>query len=118
MSLKLTRWDPAESLNTDRDMAGYLEAIMEDPTPPELVRSALGDIARAMGIREISKQTGIDLKELKRAFLTDDVPDLKTVSKLIRALSPKAPSVPRETRMGKTVTRVRPNVKRTKSKAS
>jgi probable addiction module antidote protein len=41
-------WDPAEHLETDEDMAVYLEAALEDGDPA-LVAAALGDIARARG---------------------------------------------------------------------
>lgn len=112
MSIKLTRWDAAEYLETTDDMAEYLDAVLIDTTP-ELTRMALQAIARAIGIREISKQTGIDLNELKRAFLTDLEPDSKTVQKLLRALNSHAPAV---SRRPKTVSTR--NVKRTKRKAS
>ena len=89
MGLKTTRWDAADGLETDEDMALFLEIILEDPIP-EVVRGALGAIARAKGIQLISKETGIGLKQLQRAFLRDDIPNPKTVKKLLKALRPKA----------------------------
>jgi len=41
-------WDPAEHLETEEDMAIYLEAALEE-NDPALVAAALGDIARAKG---------------------------------------------------------------------
>lgn len=118
MNLKTTRWDAAENLDTNEDMASFLEIVMEDPNPPTVVRSGLGALARAMGIREIAKQTGIDIKELKRAFLTDDVPSPKTVAKVIRGLGGKASVTPRKKTVTKAVVRVSPTGKRAKRKAS
>ncbi len=43
---KTTLWDPAEHLETDEDIAAYLEAALEEGDPA-LVAAALGDIARA-----------------------------------------------------------------------
>ena len=117
MTIKLTRWDAAEHLNTNEQMGSFLAIALEEPDPV-LTRAVMDDIARAMGIREISKQTGIELKELKRAFLTDDVPDSKTVAKLIRALNPKSTALPRKTKIDKTVVGASRNMKRAKSKAS
>lgn len=44
-------WDPAEHLETDEDMAAYLEAALEDGDP-NLIAAVLGDIARAKGLRQ------------------------------------------------------------------
>ena len=118
MNVKTTRWDAAEDLDTNEDMASFLEIVMEEPSPPKVVRSALGAIARAMGIREISKRTGIDIKVLKRAFLTDDIPSPKTVANVIRGLGGKARSVVRKKSVVKTAVSVSPTVKRVKRKAS
>ncbi|MEO8248864.1 MAG: addiction module antidote protein [Burkholderiales bacterium] len=46
-----TPWDPAEHLQSDEDMAAYLEAALEEGDPA-LVSAALGDIARAKGMTQ------------------------------------------------------------------
>jgi len=117
MGLKTTRWDAAEHLNTNEEMASYLEISQEEPDP-ELTRAVLGDVARAMGLREIAKQTGIDIKELNRAFLTDDETSMKTIAKVIRGLGGKATVTPRKKAVVKSLVRVSPTVKRAKRKAS
>ena len=55
---KTKRWDPAEHLETEEDMAAYLEAALEDGDPA-LVAAALGDIARAKGMSQIARETGL-----------------------------------------------------------
>ena len=52
-------WDPAEHLETDEDMAAYLEAALEEGDPA-LVAAALGDIARAKGMALIARETGLE----------------------------------------------------------
>ena len=47
--LKTIPWDAAQYLKTDEDIAEYLDAVFEDGDP-ELIRHALGDIARAKGM--------------------------------------------------------------------
>lgn len=46
----LGRWDVVDHLNTEEDMALYLEACVEEGDPA-LVAAALGDIARARACR-------------------------------------------------------------------
>ncbi len=45
MALKTTRWDAADYLKTKDDFVAYLDAVLEDGNP-ELLKAALGDIAR------------------------------------------------------------------------
>src|SRR6266567_824996 len=47
-------WDPAEHLETEEDMAAYLEAALEEGDP-SLVSAALGDIARAKGMTQLAR---------------------------------------------------------------
>ena len=50
MALQTTRWDSAEYLQTEEDIAAYLNAILEE-NDPALVTHALGVIARAKRIQ-------------------------------------------------------------------
>ena len=58
VKLKAKPWDVVDHLKTERDIAGYLEAAFEDGDPT-LIAAALGDVARAKGMMEISRQTGV-----------------------------------------------------------
>ena len=51
-------WDPAEHLETDDEMAAYLEAVFEEGDAA-VIASALNDIARAMGMTQIARETGL-----------------------------------------------------------
>lgn len=42
-------WDPAEHLETEEDMAAWLDAALEDGDPA-LIVAVLGDMARAQGM--------------------------------------------------------------------
>ena len=52
MALKTRRWDPTETLATKEDIAAYLDAVLEDGDP-DLLKAALGDIARAKGMAQV-----------------------------------------------------------------
>ena len=78
-------WDPAEHLETDEDMAAYLEAALEDGDPT-LVAAALGDIARAKGMTQIAREAGLGRESLYKALSPEGNPEFATVLKVVRAL--------------------------------
>jgi probable addiction module antidote protein len=82
---KTRSWDAAEHLETEEDMALYLEAALEDGDPA-LVAAALGDIARAKGMSEIARETGLGRESLYKALSPEGNPEFATVLKVIRAL--------------------------------
>ena len=78
-------WDVAEHLETEEDMAAYLEAALEEGDPA-LVAAALGDIARARGIAQLARETGLGHESLYRALSPEGNIELATVLKVVRAL--------------------------------
>jgi probable addiction module antidote protein len=79
------KWDAAEHLKTDEDMAAYLEAALEE-NDPVLVAAALGDIARAKGMSELARQTGLGRESLYKALSPGGNPEFSTVLKVVKAL--------------------------------
>ena len=77
--IKTRPWDVAEHLATEEDMAAYLEAALEDGAPA-LVAATLGDIARAKGMSEIARETGLGRKSLYKALSPDGNPEFSTVA--------------------------------------
>ena len=78
-------WDVAEHLESDEDMAAYLEAALEEGDPV-LVAAALGDIARAKGMALIARETGLGRESLYKALSPEGNPKFATVLKVVRAL--------------------------------
>lgn len=59
--LKLKKWDGAEHLKTDEDMALYLKAGFEEAgDDAAFIAKALGTIASAKDMTELAKETGLD----------------------------------------------------------
>ncbi len=56
--IKLTKWEAVDHLKTEEDMAFYLEACLEE-NDPALLAAALGDIARARGMAQLPRDTGL-----------------------------------------------------------
>jgi probable addiction module antidote protein len=78
-------WDAAEHLETDEDMAAYLEAALEEGDP-SLIAAALGDIARAKGMSQTSRKTGLGRESLYKALSSEGNPEFATVLKVVQAL--------------------------------
>jgi len=90
MSVTLTKWDAAESLNTDEDMQLYLEACMEeDAGDGALIRAALGDIARAKNMSNLAQKVGVSREGLYKALSEKGNPSFALILKLSRELGLK-----------------------------
>ena len=89
-NLKLRPWDAAEYLKTEEDIVSYFEAcVEEDPGDGSLIRAALGDIARARGMTQLARDTGLAREGLYKALSTDGNPEFATVMRVIKALGLK-----------------------------
>lgn len=78
-------FDTVDYLKTDKDMADYLNAVLDDGDPALFV-AAIGDIAKAKGMMEISKKSGVTREALYRALKLGSQPRFETVAKVINAL--------------------------------
>jgi probable addiction module antidote protein len=87
---RTTPYDVADYLETPEDMAAYLDAwIQEAPDDAPGIARALGDVARAKGMTQVAKDTGLSRESLYRALSADGNPSFATVLKVVRALGIK-----------------------------
>jgi probable addiction module antidote protein len=57
--IKLRKWDSAEHLRTDEDMAAYLDACFEEAgDDPAFISKALRTITKANGMSQLTKDAG------------------------------------------------------------
>ncbi len=89
----LPEMDFSEHLDTEQAVAEYLTAILEEGDPA-LLAAALGDIARARGMSEIAKASGITREALYKALRADAQPRFDTVSRVCAALGVKLVAQP------------------------
>jgi probable addiction module antidote protein len=90
MTEKFSRWDSADYLKTEEDIDLYFEAcVAEDPGDGSLIRNALGTIARARGMSQLARDTGLAREGLYKALSPDGNPEFATVMKVIKALGLK-----------------------------
>jgi probable addiction module antidote protein len=87
---KTTPYDTVDYLKTEEDMALYFDAcIEEDPGDGSLIRAALGDIARARGMAQLARDTGLAREGLYKALSSEGNPEFSTIMKVVNALGLK-----------------------------
>jgi probable addiction module antidote protein len=90
MEIRTLPYDVAKTLRTPDEMAAYLEACIEEADgDATFIAKALGDIARAQGMTEISRQSGLSRESLYKSLSGDRNPSFDTVLKVISALGLK-----------------------------
>lgn len=80
-------YDVAEHLRTPKEMALYLQACIEESNgDAAFIARALGDIARAKGMAQVAKESGLSRESLYKALSGDRIPGFDTVLKVLAAL--------------------------------
>ena len=85
MKVNITPYDTVDYLKTERDIVGYIDAVLEE-NDPELLIVALGDVARARGMTEVAQNVGASREHLYRSLSAKGNPSAITLLKIIRAL--------------------------------
>jgi probable addiction module antidote protein len=85
MGAKLSTYDPAEDLGSDEAVATFMAEAFAS-ADPGYVAHALGVVARAKGMTEIARQTGLSREQLYRSFSENGNPTLKTTFAVMKAL--------------------------------
>ena len=84
----LPEFDITEHLPDDQAIAEYLTVVLEENDPAALA-DALGTIARARGMTEIAKASGLGREALYKALRHGSAPRFDTVSRVCAALGVK-----------------------------
>ena len=80
-----SHYDAAEYLQTEEEIAAYLEAVMEE-NDPSLLAAALGDVARARNMSQLAKEVGMSREGLYKALSGESNPAFSTINKVANAL--------------------------------
>ena len=96
MSTVSTRpFDPAEYLDDSESIAAYMSEALETGDPA-FIADALGVVARARGMSEVARQSGLSRESLYRALSAEGNPEFATILKVIRALGLQLSAIPAE----------------------
>lgn len=88
MAHKLTEFDPSAYLDNEEVIAEYLTAALQDPNP-DVFLAALGNVAKARGMAEIARDSGLGRESLYKALAPGAKPRYETVRKVLRSLNVK-----------------------------
>lgn len=89
-TVKLRKWDTVEYLKTEEDMVMYLQACMDEAgDDAAFIAAALGDIARARGMTQLARDTGLGRESLYKALSGEGNPSFDTILKVMSALGIK-----------------------------
>lgn len=85
--MKLKNFNPLEYLKTEEDFQLALKAACEDdPSDGSLIATTLGDIAKARGMSQLAKDTGLSRESLYRSLSGKGNPEFATIIRVTRAL--------------------------------
>lgn len=89
-TIKLRKWDSAEHLQTEADIVAYFDACLEEAgDDPAFIAHALGTIARARGMSQVARDTGLARESLYKALSGEGNPEFGTILKVVKALGLK-----------------------------
>lgn len=84
----LPDFDMAEHLQTDEDIAAYLNLVIEEGDSSELTH-ALGVVARARGMTDVARASGLTREALYKALRPGSQPRFDTIARVCTALGVK-----------------------------
>ena len=82
---KATRFDVVDYLDSNEAIIEYINAALEEGDST-LIAAALGDVARAKGMTQLSRETGVSRDGLYKALSPTGNPSISTFQSVISAL--------------------------------
>lgn len=85
MKQNLRPFDVSSYLDSDEAIAEYLSSVLEYGDNDEIIR-AIGHIAKAKGMSQIAKDTGLGRESLYKTFAPGSKPRFDTIAKIVQSL--------------------------------
>ena len=86
--MKTRIFDASRYLDSEEMITGYLSAALEDENP-KVFLAAIADVAKARGMTDIARATGLGRESLYKAFAPGAKPRYETVCKVLNSLGVK-----------------------------
>ncbi len=84
----LPDFDMAQHIQNEADIIEYLNQVLDEGDPAELA-AAIGHIAKARGMTEIARSSGIKREALYKALRPNSHPRFDTIQRVCKALGVK-----------------------------
>ena len=88
MKEKITDFDPAAYLDSEETIAEYLTVTLEE-NDPDLLLAALSNVAKARGMPQIARNSGLGRESLYKVLTPGSKPRFETIMKVMHALGVK-----------------------------
>lgn len=85
MGIKTTKYETADYLDSPKAIEAYLEAAFET-NDTTLIAAALGDVAKAKGMKKVADKAGLSRESLYRALSENGNPELGTILRVLSAV--------------------------------
>ena len=83
--METSKFDIADYLDSNEMIAEYLNAVLEEGDDTEIV-TAIGHIAKAIGMTKIAEKTGMSRPSLYKALSEGAKPQFSTIMKVLKAV--------------------------------
>ncbi len=83
--METSKFDIADYLETNEMIAEYLNAVLEEGDNEDII-SAIGHVAKAIGMTKIANETGMSRPSLYKALSNGAKPQFGTIMKVLRAI--------------------------------
>ena len=104
--VKLRTFDASRYLDTEESVAAYLAEALET-NDADFISEAISTVARARGMTQLAKTSGVSREQLYRSFGSGANPTLKTVLRVLEAMNvtlTATPATAKGAARGKTAT--------------
>jgi probable addiction module antidote protein len=85
VTMETTKFDIADYLDSNEMIAEYLNSVLEEGNDDDIV-TAIGHIAKAIGMTKIAEQTGMSRPSLYKALSDGAKPQFSTIMKVLKAI--------------------------------
>lgn len=83
--METSKFDIADYLDNNEMIAEYLNAVLEEGNDADII-TAIGHIAKAIGMTKIAEETGLSRSSLYKALSDGAKPQFETIMKVLKAI--------------------------------
>ncbi|MCF8359168.1 MAG: putative addiction module antidote protein [Prolixibacteraceae bacterium] len=83
--MRASKLDIADYLDSNEMIAEYLNTVLEEGENSDVI-TAIGHIAKAIGMTKIAEQTGLSRPSLYKALSDGAKPQFETIMKVLKAI--------------------------------
>jgi len=85
IKMETSKFDVTDYLDSNEMIAEYLNVVLEEGNDKDII-TAIGHIAKAIGMTKIAEETGMSRPSLYKALSDGSKPQFETIMKVLRAI--------------------------------